>query len=99
MLAEDEFKLGSIKLLKLLKQTNPKILVFNGVQVYRMFLKHALNLPPKIVKDKIDYGRQPDYIKNLVLFAMPSSSPRAALFPAAYDKVPFYVGIKQISET
>ena len=97
-LSENELKLGAIDLLKLLSSCRAKIIVFNGMVVFRTFLKHALNLERKIWNSKIVYGRQPDYIKDCIIFAMPSSSPRAALFPAARDKTPFYVAIREMVE-
>ena len=83
-------------LLKLLQTSKAKIIIFNGMMVFRTFLKHALQLEKKIWNAKIVYGRQPDYISDCIIFAMPSSSPRAALFPAAKDKTPFYVAIKEM---
>jgi len=68
----------------------------NGVGVYRTFLEYALGLPRKVWNMKIVYGRQPDFISDCVLFAMPSSSPRAAAYPTAKDKLPFYVAIKEM---
>lgn len=97
-LSEHELKLGAIDLLKLIHEHKVKILVFNGMMVFRAFLRHALLLEKKIWNSPIVYGRQPDFMEDCIIFAMPSSSPRAALFPAAKDKTPFYVAIKQMME-
>lgn len=95
-LTKEEFQTGALEILQLIGECRPKIVVFNGVSVYRTFLEHALGLPRKVWNMKIVYGRQPDFITDCVLFAMPSSSPRAAAYPTAKDKLPFYVAIKEM---
>ena len=95
-LTKEEFQKGALEILQLIGNYRPKIVVFNGVSVYRTFLEYALGLPKKVWNMKIVYGRQPDFISDCILFAMPSSSPRAAAYPTAKDKLPFYVAIKEM---
>lgn len=97
-LSDEDFREGAIDLLKLIKKTNTKMVIFNGMGPYRKFLQYALQLPKSVYNDRVTYGRQPDFIEDVIIFAMPSSSPRAAMFPAARDKVPFYVAIREMME-
>ena len=95
----EELKEGALELESLISEFKPKLVVFNGIMVYRTFLQYVLKLPKEIHKGKIEYGRQPDYFGDVVLFAMPSSSPRSVgAYPAARHKVPFYQAIKKIHE-
>merc|ERR550519_154281 len=65
----------------------PKIAVFNGKIIYKVYSE----------KKHFMFGKQPDRMEgtDVIQWVMPSTSARCALLPRASDKVPFFSALKK----
>ncbi|CAL4252425.1 unnamed protein product [Meganyctiphanes norvegica] len=89
-LKKQEIKEGAEILVEKLKKYKPKIAVFNGKGIYEVFSGR---------KDFM-YGKQSETIlgTDIHIWVMPSSSPRYAQLPTAFDKLIFYSALKKFRD-
>lgn len=87
-LSKQEIAEGCKILLKKLQTYRPKIAVFNGKVIYEIFS----------CKKQFNYGVQHEFIEgtNTFIYVMPSSSARSACYPSQINKLPFYIGLKEL---
>ncbi|CAG2105564.1 unnamed protein product [Medioppia subpectinata] len=85
-LTKDEIRKGAQVLRNKLKTYLPKIAVFNGKGIYEVFCGTT----------RFQLGLQPKSMDSTLIYVMPSSSARCSQLPRASDKLPFYIGLKQL---
>lgn len=87
-LKPEEIRQGKTILDEKLAKYRPKIVVFNGKEIYRVYSG----------KKDFKFGRQPNCVPDTDsdLFVMPSSSARCSQLPRAEDKLPYYRALKKL---
>ncbi|GAU91182.1 hypothetical protein RvY_03489 [Ramazzottius varieornatus] len=85
-----ELKEGALELRRKILQYRPRIVAFNGLGIYEAFYG----------KKYFQLGRQEDYLQgtDIVLYVMPSSSPRGSKWPRLEDKLRFYEGLAHLRD-
>ncbi|XP_017758192.1 PREDICTED: G/T mismatch-specific thymine DNA glycosylase-like [Eufriesea mexicana] len=81
-----EIKEGSRIIEEKLKFYKPKIAVFNGKCIYKIFANKV---------DNFTFGLQPERINETAIWVTPSSSARCANFPRMTDKLHFFTSLKK----
>jgi thymine-DNA glycosylase len=89
-LSKAELEAGAVELRRKIVQYGPKIVAFNGLGIYETFAGR---------KDFL-LGKQPIPLTgtDIVLYVMPSSSPRGSKWPRMQDKLKFYQGLLHLRD-
>jgi len=85
-----EIKEGAKILLEKVRFNRPRIVVFNGKEIFRIFSGQK----------NFNFGKQPGFVEGTesIMYVMPSSSARCSQLPRAVDKVPFYVALRKLRD-
>ncbi|XP_055332912.1 G/T mismatch-specific thymine DNA glycosylase-like [Paramacrobiotus metropolitanus] len=92
-LSKAELREGAAEVRRKMVEYEPKIVVFNGVGIYEAFSGTKT----------FRLGRQEQVLKgrtgsDILLYVMPSSSPRGSKWPRLEDKLKFYQGVVHLRE-
>ncbi|XP_057650464.1 G/T mismatch-specific thymine DNA glycosylase-like [Chionomys nivalis] len=95
-LSSKEFREGGRILVQKLQKYQPRIAVFNGKCIYKIFSKRVFGVKVK----NLEFGLQPHKIPDTetLCYIMPSSSARCAQFPRAQNKVHYYIKLKDLRD-
>ena len=89
-LSKAELQEGATELRRKILEFRPKIVAFNGLGIYEAFSKSK----------NFELGKQEQCFQgtDIILYVMPSSSPRGSKWPRMEDKLKFYEGLTYLRD-